>query len=580
MRFRSLILTVVLATTSSTQAFVVDHRLSGSWYDPARSGEGWILQMLPDGNALIYWFTFPPAGAEAEQAWIVGQEADFDGNRIVFGSVYTTSGPRFGAGFDPADLVIEPWGELELTFTDCARGTVRYQGPAAYGSGERQIVRLTQLDGLGCEDDAKHLQPAHSAAWFDPAHNGEGWLVERVRGGLAVLYWFSYDGMGRQAWFIGVGHEERDTLVFTDLRRPLGTHFGANFDADAIDRVPWGALHFVIAGCDAGLLRFDAQVPGFGSGLLLPTRLTRLAGTACEPSPQQAGISGTWSLGPPMPVPLSEFAYTTHRERGYIAGGAPGGRDFLEFDPAAGVWRRLPDLPQPRDHAMLAGHADDLYLFGGYVAGQFQPTRQAFRFHLPTSTWHALPDLPMNMGASGAATLNGRIYVADAAGTLVEFDPMQQTYATLPRAPGARDHSQLLAFRGELWLISGRVGSFILRSVDIFDLVTGSWRAGPLLNAGRSGFAAAVVADQIMVAGGEVLGDFSQPTELVPTVEILASEAEGWRFAPLMPTAAHGVAGFGLGGRFHAVGGSTIAGSLQGGVNLNRVYSPQTPPTR
>jgi hypothetical protein len=572
-------LLISAACAAPVAAFEVDGRLSGSWFNQERSGEGWILQILPQGSAVVFWFTYPPEGEAGEQAWILGQDATIEGNRIVFGQVFTTRGARFGEAFDPDDVEIAPWGDLELEFSDCSHGTVRYQGPPAFGGAERPIRRLTTLEGHACDDVAsKLLQPAHSGAWFDAARSGEGWLVELLDTGAAVLYWFTYDSEGEQAWFISVGHRERDTLVFQDMRRPMGTHFGEAFDSDAIDLTPWGAMSFVFSGCDRGLLRYDAIAPEFGEGVLQPVRLTALADSDCAPPPAAAQTGGSWGSGPALPLALSEFAYTSHRERAYIAGGAPGGRDFLEYDPATQAWRRLADLPQPRDHAMLAGFGDHLYLFGGYVAGQFQPTRNAWRFDLETSTWHVLPDLPMNMGASGAAALNGRIYVADASGMLVEFDPIDESYAAVPRAPSGRDHAQMVSFRGELWLISGRLGSFVHRSVDIFDPIERTWRAGPLLNSGRAGFAAAVVADQIMVTGGEVLGDVGNAAELVPTFEIMASEEQGWRFGPLMPTPTHGVAGAGLGGRFHVIGGSTVAGSLAGGVTTHRIYTPQAPP--
>ena len=53
--------------------------VSGSWYDPARSGEGLILQFLPTGKALVIWFTYPPAGEAAEQAWLITELGSVDG---------------------------------------------------------------------------------------------------------------------------------------------------------------------------------------------------------------------------------------------------------------------------------------------------------------------------------------------------------------------------------------------------------------------------------------------------------------------------------------------------------------------
>src|SRR5688572_24225781 len=55
---------------------------SGSWYSPARSGEGLIVQVLDNGSVIAIWFTFPPAGSSAKQAWILAQGGVIDGNRV------------------------------------------------------------------------------------------------------------------------------------------------------------------------------------------------------------------------------------------------------------------------------------------------------------------------------------------------------------------------------------------------------------------------------------------------------------------------------------------------------------------
>ena len=39
---------------------------SGSWFQADRSGEGFILEILPDGNSVAAWFTFPAAGEPGE----------------------------------------------------------------------------------------------------------------------------------------------------------------------------------------------------------------------------------------------------------------------------------------------------------------------------------------------------------------------------------------------------------------------------------------------------------------------------------------------------------------------------------
>ena len=44
-----------------------------------------------------------------------------------------------------------------------------------------------------------------SGTWFDPEHDGEGFVLEILEQGRAVVYWFSYDTKGRQRWMLSVG---------------------------------------------------------------------------------------------------------------------------------------------------------------------------------------------------------------------------------------------------------------------------------------------------------------------------------------------------------------------------------------
>jgi hypothetical protein len=124
-------------------------RFSGSWYDPTHSGEGYVLQLLDDLRALVYWFSYGPDGA---RRWFFG-EGVIEGERLVFETMYTTTGGIFGAAFDPATVMLESWGSLELEL-GCASGTARF-APTEDGfpAGELDLVRLTVLEGLDCPTD-------------------------------------------------------------------------------------------------------------------------------------------------------------------------------------------------------------------------------------------------------------------------------------------------------------------------------------------------------------------------------------------------------------------------------------------
>jgi len=64
-------------------------------------GEGFLLEMLADDAAVMYWFTYDANGA---QDWYIAN-GEVRGNRIVFPNLYRVSGGEFGPGFDPGKVL-------------------------------------------------------------------------------------------------------------------------------------------------------------------------------------------------------------------------------------------------------------------------------------------------------------------------------------------------------------------------------------------------------------------------------------------------------------------------------------------
>jgi hypothetical protein len=125
---------------------IEEGRLSGSWYDPTHSGEGYILEVLIDQRVVVYWFSYDPDG---NRRWFYGT-GEIQGDRLVFTDLYTTSGPAFGEPFDPTHLEIDRWGSLELEL-QCETGMARFTpSEAGFPAGTLDLIRLTFLDGLGC----------------------------------------------------------------------------------------------------------------------------------------------------------------------------------------------------------------------------------------------------------------------------------------------------------------------------------------------------------------------------------------------------------------------------------------------
>jgi hypothetical protein len=127
---------------------IEEGRLSGSWFDPAHSGEGYVLEVLSDRRVLVYWFSYDSQG---KRRWFFGSGEISDG-RLLFEDMFTTQGGIFGPGFDPAAVKVKPWGSLELDL-GCQAGTATFSPTEpGFPGGSLDLKRLTFLDGLNCAD--------------------------------------------------------------------------------------------------------------------------------------------------------------------------------------------------------------------------------------------------------------------------------------------------------------------------------------------------------------------------------------------------------------------------------------------
>lgn len=135
------------ATDLPAPVVTIGAGFTGAWYDPAQSGHGLFIEVLTGNRFYASWFAFNPAGTG--QAWFTGV-GTYSGNTATIASVVIPTGGRWIPNFDPSQVVVNPWGTLSFTFTDCNHGRVDFSSVAGYGSGNMNLTRLTQPLGLSC----------------------------------------------------------------------------------------------------------------------------------------------------------------------------------------------------------------------------------------------------------------------------------------------------------------------------------------------------------------------------------------------------------------------------------------------
>ncbi|AKS40838.1 M14 family zinc carboxypeptidase [Wenzhouxiangella marina] len=254
---------------------------SAMWIDPDRGGEGWVIEVLPDGQAVGYWFTYDEEG---HPRWLLGQ-GPVVANQIRFENLLAPVGGRFGPGFDPDEVELLPAGSARLVFSDCEQGWFDYR---AFGQTQRlPLNRLTRGLGLDCgpSDVPPPDRAVQNGSWFDPDHAGEGYTVQWLDNGQVLVMWFSYDATGQQYWMLGQGESQAgdDRILLDNVLSARGARFGRAFDPQEVELFDWGSIEMQL-GCETGSASYQSLLPEFGSGDFELLRLSYIDGlTTCPP---------------------------------------------------------------------------------------------------------------------------------------------------------------------------------------------------------------------------------------------------------------------------------------------------------
>ena len=135
---------------SSTQAVDINAGMDGAWFDPATSGQGYLVDSYPnpDGSNFIFvaWFTFGEDTASG-QRWFTAQ-GGFAGSLAEL-DVYESTGGSFDDPLAPAtDLV----GTMSIDFTDCSNAILAYVLPDDSAEGVVSIQRAVPGAEALCEE--------------------------------------------------------------------------------------------------------------------------------------------------------------------------------------------------------------------------------------------------------------------------------------------------------------------------------------------------------------------------------------------------------------------------------------------
>jgi len=236
--------------------------LTGAWYDPDESGQGFQFTIDPIEGALFgAWYTYDAApGGTETQRWYSLQATlsadDSSADITIFGNT--------GGTFDgPPVTTSTPVGTGTLAFDSCTSGTFAY----TMDDGREGSVRVrTVFPQMYCDEGGKPtIDPGAwwlSGAWYDPSTSGQGVMVSIDQFVSSVFVgWYTYApgsasaAAGEQRWFSAQGNSgvPQGNLVPLDVYESTGGVFDAN-DPVSTRQVGTATLHF--ASCDTATLDY------------------------------------------------------------------------------------------------------------------------------------------------------------------------------------------------------------------------------------------------------------------------------------------------------------------------------------
>lgn len=303
-------------------AFTEEGRLYGASFN-----QNTIVEIdLNDGSAARFLATGadgingPDAGIGVQGNVLL--VPNFNGNDVVrVDTVSGTSGVFIPAGTpglsaprtvlvqDDGNLLVSSWRGNRILEFNASGGLIRTVSEAA-----------NRPTGIGLESDDVLLVTSDAANDVKRIRLSDGALLDVLvpivpRGPAGGTFLLLIDKLGTQAvadtgqfWLIGVGDIDTDgrSIQVDDLVFTQGAAFGADFDPDAVERLPWGSLTIEFDACDSAVLNWNAnQAPAFGSGSYA---LQRLAASPLGDLCQDIGLdqvadalwmSGQWYGGAP-----------------------------------------------------------------------------------------------------------------------------------------------------------------------------------------------------------------------------------------------------------------------------------------
>lgn len=262
----------------------------------------------------------------------------------------------------------------------------------------------------------------------------------------------------------------------------------------------------------------------------------------------------------------------------YVFGGR-GSKPVEVYDTDTGQWQDLGRYELELHHFQPVAVDTDIYVLGAMFAGGFpdeQSLPDILLYDTVTETWSDIGDIPeeRQRGSAGAVYRDGSIYLVGgntmghnggAVAWLDRYDLATGEWEQLPDAPNARDHfaaaivdNKLVAAGGRSSDASSAAGVFgnAVAGTDVYDFDTNAWAEGADIPTLRAGTVVASAGGELLVAGGEIAGS----SAALDAVEAYSVGSDSWRELQSMLDTRHSGASAVIGTNWHVLTGNLNRG--------------------
>ena len=241
----------------------------------------------------------------------------------------------------------------------------------------------------------------------------------------------------------------------------------------------------------------------------------------------------SWRTAAPLPIPMNHANAAVVDGKIYVLGGLAAGRvwnafpDCFVYDPETNYWTTLPQMPteQARGSSAMGVHETTIYLsagirsLDGYPNGIQDTVSTVTLYDTKSGVWKTLPSLPAPRDHAGAALIKDTIYVLGGR-THGQANVRNTTYALNILSPeaGWTQKANMPTARGGL--AAGVVGSIVYtfggegnsvpgsdgvyNQTEAYDTTKDTWTRLEPMTIPRHGTSAASVGGGIYIPGGSI----------------------------------------------------------------------------